>query len=260
MTRTLTSIAAFALLLATATACSSDADSSSTSTIAATTPEATIEPAPATAPETTAAAETTASPAAAADITFTAEVWVDNWFSLTVNGVAIGEDSVPITTERSFNSETFTFTATYPLTIALVSKDYKETDSGLEYIGEPNQQMGDGGLIAQITDTSTGAVVAVTGTDWKGLVIHRAPLDQSCVTSSDPDTECTFEALDEPAGWTEPGFDDSAWVAATTYTAEQVGAKDGYLEIDWDPAAALIWTSDLKVDNTILWRTTVTAP
>jgi len=120
MTRTLTSIAALALLLATATACSSDADSSSATTIDATTPEATIEPAPATAPETTAA--------------------------------------------------------------------------------------------------------------------------------------------DEPAGWTEPGFDDSAWVAATAYTEEQVGVKDGYLDIDWDPAATLIWTSDLQADNTILWRTTVTAP
>ncbi|MEY4230818.1 MAG: hypothetical protein RLZZ362_1667, partial [Actinomycetota bacterium] len=231
-------------------ACSSDADSSRTSTTPATTPEA--------APETTTVATTAA--AASGEATFTAEVWVDNWFSLTVNGVVIGEDSVSITTERSFNSETFTFTATYPLTIALVSKDYKETDSGLEYIGEPNQQMGDGGVIAQITDTATGTVVAVTGTDWQGLVIHRAPLDKRCVTSSDPDTDCAFEAIDEPAGWTEPGFDDSAWAAATAYTEEEVGVKDGYLDIDWDPAATLIWTSDLQADNTILWRTTVTAP
>ena len=83
---------------------------------------------------------------------FVAEVWADNWFALYVNGELVGEDSTPITTERSFNAETITFTATYPLTIAIEAKDFKETDSGIEYIGERNQQMGDGGLIAQIKD------------------------------------------------------------------------------------------------------------
>ncbi len=37
-------------------------------------------------------------------ITFQAEVWADNWFSLYKNGEKVGEDSVPITTEKSFNS------------------------------------------------------------------------------------------------------------------------------------------------------------
>ena len=109
--------------------------------------------------------------------TFTAEVWADNWFSLYVNGQLVGEDSVPITTERSFNAETITFTATYPLTIAMITKDYKETDSGLEYIGEPNQQMGDGGFVAQFTDTATGAIIATTNGDWRGFVIQTAPLN-----------------------------------------------------------------------------------
>ena len=38
-------------------------------------------------------------------ISFQAEVWADNWFSLYANGKKVGEDSVPITTEKSFNSE-----------------------------------------------------------------------------------------------------------------------------------------------------------
>lgn len=107
-----------------------------------------------------------------ASSTFRAEVWADNWFSLYVNGQLVGEDSVPITTERSFNSEALTFEATYPLTIAMVTKDFKETDSGLEYIGEGNQQMGDGGFIAQFTDLSTGVVVATTSKNWRGFVIQ----------------------------------------------------------------------------------------
>ncbi len=55
----------------------------------------------------------------------------------------------------------------------------------------------------------------------------------------------------------DPGYDDSAWVAATLHTAAEVGPKDGYDTITWDPAASLIWTSDLHKDNTILWRAQV---
>ena len=92
-------------------------------------------------PET---AATGAAPGQDGTSEFVAEVWADNWFALYVNGELVGEDSTPITTERSFNAETITFTATYPLTIAIEAKDFKETDSGIEYIGERNQQMGDG--------------------------------------------------------------------------------------------------------------------
>ncbi len=239
----------FAVLLG--AGCSDDAASSGpTLTASATTPGVVVETSlPATGPD-----ETEASGAAS---TFVAEVWADNWFSLYVNGVLVGEDSVPITTERSFNAETITFSATYPLTVAMVTKDYKETDSGLEYIGTDRQQMGDGGFIAQITDTSAGRIVAVTGSDWRGLVVHSAPLNTECATSDAPDSECRFEALDEPSGWTEARFDDSSWTKAIAYTAEQVGVKDGYETITWDATAQLIWSADLQVDNTVLWRTTV---
>lgn len=189
--------------------------------------------------------------------TFTAEVWADNWFSLYVNGQLVGEDSVPITTERSFNAETITFTASYPLTIAMITKDYKETDSGLEYIGEPNQQMGDGGFVAQFTDTATGEIVATTNGDWRGFVIQTAPLNSECEKSADPNTECQFETLEEPNGWTEAGFDDSSWPTATVYNADEVGVKDGYETINWDADAELIWGSNLNTNNTILWRTRI---
>ena len=193
-------------------------------------------------------------------ITFTAEIWVDNWFALSIDGEPVGEDSVPITTERSFNADTITFTATYPFTVGLVAKDYKESDSGLEYIGTDRQQMGDGGIIAQITDTATGEVVATTDDGWRGLVIHRAPTNPECETSTDPATECRSAILDEPDGWADPAFDDSGWTTASIFTAAEVGTKDGYDTIDWAPAAQLIWSSDLQIDNTILWRTVVEAP
>lgn len=205
-----------------------------------------------------AASSTTVSPTGTTPTTFRAEVWADNWFALYVDGVLVGEDSVPITTERSFNAETITFTATYPFTLAMVSKDYIASDSGLEYIGTGRQQIGDGGFIAQITDVATGRIVAVTDSSWVGLVVHRAPLDAACASSADPDTECAHRITPEPAGWAEPGFDASTWTAATEYTAAEVGTKDGYDTIEWDAAAHLIWSDDLRLDNTILWRHQVT--
>jgi hypothetical protein len=189
--------------------------------------------------------------------TFTAEGWADNWFALSVDGVQIAEDIVPITTERSFNAQCVTFQASYPFTLGLVSKDFVENESGLEYIGESNQQMGDGGVILQVTDSS-GAVVAATSSDWRGLSIFRAPLNTDCESSSDPLADCESEILPEPAGWAEPGFDDSGWSPATEYTEAEVQAKDGYTQVTWDATAKLIWADDLNVDNTILWRYTVT--
>ena len=199
---------------------------------------------------TTAFAESTAG----ATSTFVAEVWADNWFALYVNGELVGEDSVPITTERSFNAETIVFEATYPLTVAIEAKDFIETDSGLEYIGESNQQMGDGGIIAQITDTSTGQVVAATSAAWSSLVVHRAPLNTECEKDADPDTTCEFEITEIPADWASTAFDDSAWAAATEWSAAAVDPKGGYDDIDWDPSAHFVWGADLEVDNTVLLR------
>jgi hypothetical protein len=247
-TRTLLPVAVLLALLA--VACGSDGetttDTTTTSTTTTTTTAADDEDATAAAPdEPVAEAETS---------TFTAEVWADNWFSLWVNGELVGEDSVPITTERSFNAETFTFEATYPLTIAIEAKDFKETDSGIEYIGLANQQMGDGGLIAQFTDTTTGEIVAVTSGEWTSLAVHRAPLNTDCEKDADPDSTCEFEIIEPPSDWTSASFDDSGWTSATVWSEADVGPKDGYDEISWDPSAALVWGTDLEIDNTVLLR------
>ena len=118
-------------------------------------------------------------PSALAAETFSADVWADNWFEMRINGAQVAEDSVPITTERSFNAESFTLNAERPFVIGLVAKDFKENDTGLEYIGTRRQQMGDGGLILQIKDAA-GGLVAVSDENWSCLVIHTAPLDKSC--------------------------------------------------------------------------------
>ncbi len=193
----------------------------------------------------------------AARSTLRVDVWADNWMAVYVDGELIGEDSVPITTERSFNAETFTFEAGYPFTIAIEAKDFKETDSGIEYIGQPNQQIGDGGLIAQVTDISSGEVVATTGSGWSVLVLQRAPLNAGCADDPDPDATCEYESTTAPTRWVAADFDDSSWAAATEWTAQEVSPKGGYEEISWDDDAELIWGSDLDIDNTVLMRFSV---
>ena len=185
------------------------------------------------------------------------EVWADNWSAMYIGETLVMEDSVSITTERSFNSEVFTFEATPPFLVNVVMKDYIENDSGLEYIGEPNQQMGDGGYIAQITDIASGQVVAVSGTDWRCHTIHIAPLNKECESDPNPEETCEAEISEEPADWKSADFDDSAWVAATQYSEAEVSPKDPYYEISWDADAAFIWGADLETHNTILCRTWV---
>lgn len=191
--------------------------------------------------------------------TLSADVWADNWFEMRIDGAQVAQDSVSITTERSFNAESFTFEAKRPFVIGLVAKDFKQNDTGLEYIGARNQQMGDGGVILQIKDEA-GETVVVSNDAWQCLVIHSAPLDKSCEGSSNPvagEGACTFEASDEPDGWDTAEFDASDWPHADVYSAAEVGPKDGYDEITWANGAKLIWGPDLEQSNTVLCRLTV---
>ncbi len=207
----------------------------------------------------TAATLIAALPAMGLAETYSADVWADNWFEMRINGTQVAEDSVSITTERSFNAESFTFDAEKPFTIGLVAKDFKENDTGLEYIGSRRQQMGDGGVIVQIKD-SAGQTVVVSNDDWQCFVTHTAPLDKSCESVNDPvagEGACGFEINDEPAGWDTADFDASGWAAADIYSESQVSPKDGYDRISWDSAAELIWGPDLEQTNTVLCRLTV---
>lgn len=187
------------------------------------------------------------------------DVWADNWFQLNIDGKEVGVDSVPITTERSFNAEQFSFTAEKPFVIGLIAKDFKENDSGLEYIGSRRQQMGDGGVILQIKDTS-GRAIAVTDKSWKCLVVHQAPLEKSCANEKNPvagQGACSYKVIEPPQGWDTASFDDTAWPYANEYSEAQVRPKQGYDRIDWDAKATLIWGPDLETDNTVLCRLAV---
>lgn len=193
----------------------------------------------------------------------TAEIWVDNWFALAINGEPLVEDSVAFRTERSFNAERVTFTADFPMTIAFEFRDFMENDTGLEYIGSSRQQIGDGGAIAQFRNAATGKLVAVTDSSWRCKVIHRAPLDAACADEAAPavgEGSCRADISAPPTGWTAADFDGEAWDPAVEHEASEVRPKDGYDAIDWVPEAKLIWSADLELDNIVLCRTTVESP
>ena len=191
------------------------------------------------------------------------EAWADNWFAAYIGEDLLIEDSVSITTERSFNAESIEFSANYPIHLNFIIKDFKQNDSGLEYIGARNQQMGDGGFIMQVTDTDTHKTVAVSNSSWQCEVLHHAPVDKSCEQQSNPiagEGACAFIAKDAPVNWLKNDFDYSNWQNATAHSIAAVGPKDGYDEIDWDDSAQLIWANDLETDNTIICKTTIEQP
>jgi hypothetical protein len=106
--------------------------------------------------------------------TLMAEIWVDNWFEMLVNGQPILQDSTPYKTERSFNAERVRFKADSPATFAFEFRDFMENDTGLEYIGSRRQQMGDGGAIVQVMNSDTNAVVVTSDATWKCLVAQSS--------------------------------------------------------------------------------------
>ncbi len=191
--------------------------------------------------------------------TLKADVWADNWFALYAGDELIKEDTVPYNTERSFNADSFSFNINLPSQLSVIIKDFKEDDSGLEYIGSGRQQIGDGGFKAQFFDAATGKLVAVSSDEWRCLAIHRAPLNKSCERSEDPSSECQSDIDAEPANWRGSDFDDSDWSNAVVHSAQAVRPHGGYRGVDWRAEAKLIWTDDLEIDNTILCRFTMDA-
>ena len=192
-------------------------------------------------------------------VTIKADVWGDNWFAVYAGDELVIEDSVPYNTERSFNKESFEFESGLPVTLSVIMKDFKENDTGLEYIGKSGQQIGDGGFAAQFFDAQTNEVLAVSNSDWRCITIHQAPLNKSCVNSSTPENDCQSNISPEPEGWKDADFDDSSWPAAIEHSAAAVRPLRGYHEVTWLPEVRLIWTTDLEVDNTVLCRVTLPA-
>lgn len=172
--------------------------------------------------------------------TIRANIYADNWFKLYINGNLVAVDSISFIPHNVVSVDIL---PEYPMTIAVMAKDNADKETGLEY---DNSNLGDGGFILKFGDGT------VTNASWKAKSYFHGPIDRDL---KNPKTK--HEAI--PEDWFEVDFDDGKWAKAVEHTEEAVSPKDPFYENDFE-GAKWIWTKDLALDNTVIFRTTVASP
>lgn len=166
-------------------------------------------------------------------------VYADNWFMLYVNGRLVAVDSIQFTPHNVVSVD---FLPEYPMTIAVLAKDNADPKTGMEY----GTSIGDAGLCIKFADGT------VTNATWKAKNFFHGP-----VNGDTANPLVKQEPL--PANWWAVDFDDSTWKNAKEYTVEEVDPKQPYFENDFE-GAKFIWTDDIALDNTVIFRTKVEKP
>lgn len=166
-------------------------------------------------------------------------VYADNWFLLYLNGRIAAVDSIPFTPHNVISVDVL---PEYPLTIAVMAKDNADPKTGLEY----GSRIGDGGFILKFGDGT------VTNATWRAKSFFRGPLGAD---TKNPRVEHT----PIPENWFAVDFDDRTWGSATEFSEERVNPKAPYYEADFQ-GAKFIWTVDLDLDNTVIFRTRIERP
>jgi hypothetical protein len=220
-------------------------------------------------------------------VTVTGTVYCDNKFQLWVNGEEVASDPVAFTPHQAVRVA-FEWDGTSSLTYAIQCEDFA-TESGFEYIRSDRPQLGDGALIAEFND---GLGTVTSSQSWRVYTVTFGPTDTSLQNgcSADNLNACIVEDRGTPPGWTGADFDDSGWVHATLYTAEEAGwgrtpqwsTAEGCCTMsspmDRSPlgcdlsvmeteclvpqteftgsSAEFIWAGDLQRDNRVLFRHT----
>ena len=164
-------------------------------------------------------------------------VYADNWFKLYINGKLIAVDSIDFVPHNIISVDVV---EQYPMTIAVLAKDFADPETGMEW---DNSQIGDGGLILKLGD------YIVSNAEWKAKKFSWGPLNGDM-----QNPKVVHNPL--PEGWEKPGFDDSGWGKATVHSVEEVRPRTNYKDYDFE-GAEFIWTEDLRLDNTMIFRLTV---
>ncbi|MFM9031071.1 MAG: hypothetical protein ACKOTF_10405 [Opitutaceae bacterium] len=171
--------------------------------------------------------------------TIRANVYADNWFMLYINGRLTAVDPIDFIPHNVVSVDIL---PEYPMTIAVMAKDNADPRTGMEY----GNHIGDGGFILKFGDGT------VTNATWKAKCFFRGPLNHDTVNPK-------VEHTPIPANWFAIDFDDSGWERATEYTEERVNPKEPYYNADFK-GAKFIWTGDLDLDNTIIFRARIEKP
>lgn len=199
----------------------------------------------------------------------TGYILCDNYSELYINGQLIGTDPVPFT---PFNSVIARFKVKNPYTIAIKAVDWEELPGlGSENNNGNPYHAGDGGIIAIFSDGT------VTDTSWKAQVYYISPITSpDSVQIKSDNTRYTFQTPRNitcgdscyavhypiPTNWMNPGFNDADWPKAVVYAPSTVGvnfpAWTNFTSF-WGKNQ-FIWTSNLVVDNLVLFRKQVENP
>jgi hypothetical protein len=172
--------------------------------------------------------------------TIKANVYADNSFELYINDELIAVDSIKFIPHNVVSVDIL---PAYPMTIAVKAIDNADPKTGMEYA---NTNIGDGGFILKLGDGT------VTSARWKSKKISWGPING--------DTENPrVENIPIPDNWFAEDFDDSSWDYAKEYSEESVGPKDPFYEHDFN-GAKFIWSSDIELDNVLLFRHVVKSP
>lgn len=172
--------------------------------------------------------------------TIKANMYADNSFMLYVNGELVAVDSIKFIPHNVISVDLL---PSYPMTIAVMAKDNADPVTGMEYA---NTNIGDAGFILKFGDGT------VTNGSWKAMKVSTGPIGRDVKNPK-------VESVAPPDGWYEVGFDDSQWSRAKEYTEEQVGPKKPFFEHDFK-GAKFIWSDDIELDNTVLFRHVVKTP
>ncbi len=172
--------------------------------------------------------------------TVRANIYADNWFVLYVNGKLVAVDSIDFIPH---NVITVDILPAYPMTIAVMAKDNADPTTGMEYA---NTSIGDGGFILKFGDGT------VTSAAWKAKCFSHGPVGGDTVNPRVINTPL-------PDDWFAVDFDDSGWSRAKEFTEHEIDPKQPYYDSDFR-GATFIWSDDLKLDNTVLFRHTVVRP
>ncbi len=165
--------------------------------------------------------------------------YADNWCVVYINGKLAVADQIEF---LPHNVVSVNVLPIYPMTIAVMAKDNADPKTGLEY----GTQIGDGGFILKLADGT------VTSSAWKAKNFFKGPLNSNIANPQVIHTPI-------PANWFAVDFDDSSWAAATEYTTADVKPDGDFASYDFT-GAKFIWSDDLLLDNTVIFRYTAKAP
>lgn len=171
--------------------------------------------------------------------TIKASIYADNWFMLYINGKPVAVDPIDF---LPHNVVTLDILPEYPMTIAVMAKDNADPKTGMEY----GNHIGDGGFILKFADGT------VSNASWKAKCFFKGPLNRDVANPK-------VERTPLPANWFAVDFDDSAWANAVEYTEERVNPKEAFKWEDF-AGAKFIWSGDLDLDNTVLFRARIEKP